>query len=73
MLPVNKEQAERIKDYKATFETPHGMRVLQDLKSEYCRESYRKGDIWETFRRTICRDLVSEIEYLVNLTIEEEE
>jgi hypothetical protein len=73
VLQVNKEQASRIKDYKAIFGTPEGKRVLEDLKGAYCGLCFASGDIWETFRRTICRDLVTEIEDMVNAIIEEEE
>lgn len=65
---VNREQADRLKDYAATFSTEAGQRVLDDLKKEYMRESYVRGDLFETIRRTCCRDLVSEIEYMVSLS-----
>jgi len=72
ILAVNKEQAERIKDYYATFSTAEGKRVLEDLKKEYLRrDSYVKGDIWETFRRTVCRDLIAGIEYMIYLADEQ--
>lgn len=65
VLFLSKDQAERIKDYAVTFSTNEGKRVLEDLKNEYFRECYVRGDIWETFKRTCCRDLISEIEYMI--------
>lgn len=62
ILAVNKEQAERIKDYFATFSTTEGKRVLKDLKAECGPMCYFPGDIWETFRRTINRDFITYIE-----------
>ena len=69
---VNKEQWSRIGDYAATFRSAAGKRVLEDLKKEYCyRDSYVKGDVFETFRRTCCRDLIAGIEYMVVLADEQ--
>ena len=59
---VNREQAEKYKDFHTTFSTPHGKRVLEDLKAECGKLAYAPGDIWETFRRTINRDFVAYIE-----------
>lgn len=66
-LKVNKAQLERIHDYAATFSTPHGERVLEDLEAEYGRECYVRGDIHETLRRTVNRDLLDRIKYMVSL------
>ena len=40
------------RDYSDCFGTREGMKVLEDLKSAYqLRESYAKGDPYETARR----------------------
>ena len=59
---ASEEQAQRYKDYLATFTSVHGARVLEDLKSECGVLAYTPGDIWETFRRTINRDFIAYIE-----------
>lgn len=59
---ANKAQAEKYKDYETTFTSPHGGRVLADLKNECRLIAYTPGDIWETFRRTIMRDFLAYIE-----------
>ena len=66
-LKVNKAQLERIHDYAATFSTPHGQRVLEDLEAEYGGECYVRGDIHETLRRTVNRDMLDRIKYMVSL------
>lgn len=66
-LKVNQAQLERIHDYAATFSTPHGERVLEDLEAEYGGECYVKGDIYETLRRTVNRDMLDRIKYMVSL------
>jgi len=66
-LKVNKAQLERIHDYAATFSTPHGQRVLEDLEAEYGGQCYTKGDINETLRRTVNRDMLDRIKYMVSL------
>ena len=71
-MVVNREQAARLKDYIVTFSTVEGRRVLEDLKSEFVmRESYVRGDLFETIRRTCCRDLVGNIERMANLAGEQ--
>ena len=66
-LKVTQAQLERIHDYAATFSTPEGHRVLEDLEAEYGGECYAKGDIYETLRRTVNRDMLNRIKYMVNL------
>jgi hypothetical protein len=66
-LKVNKAQLERIHDYAATFSTPHGERVLEDLEAEYGGQCYVRGDIHETLRRTVNRDMLDRIKYMVSL------
>ena len=66
-LKVSKIQLERIHDYAATFSTPEGKRVLEDLKAEYGGECYVKGDIHETLKRTVNRDMLDRIKYMVSL------
>lgn len=64
---VNKEQLGRYGDYAATFRSVGGKRVLEDLKNEYYfQKSYVQGDVFETFRRTCCRDLITRIEWMVS-------
>ena len=66
-LKVSKVQLERIHDYAATFSTSEGKRVLEDLEAEYGRECYVKGDIHETLKRTVNRDTLDRIKYMVSL------
>ena len=66
-LKVSKAQLERIHDYAATFSTPEGLRVLEDLAAEYGGQCYTKGDIHETLRRTVNRDMLDRIKYMVSL------
>ena len=66
-LKVNKAQLERIHDYAATFSTPEGQRVLEDLEAEYGGECYVRGDIYDTLRRTVNRDMLDRIKYMVSL------
>lgn len=66
-LKVSKAQLERIHDYVATFSTSEGKRVLYDLEAEYGRECYVKGDIHETLKRTVNRDMLDRIKYMVSL------
>jgi len=65
-LKVNKAQLERIHDYAATFSTPHGQRVLEDLEAEYGGECYTR-DVHETLRKTANRDMLDRIKYMVSL------
>ena len=66
-LKVSKVQLERIHDYAATFSTPEGKRVLEDLEAEYGGECYVRGDIYDTLRRTVNRDMLDRIKYMVSL------
>ena len=66
-LKVNKVQLERIHDYAATFSTSEGKRVLEDLEAEYGGQCYSKGDIHETLKRTVNRDTLDRIKYMVSL------
>jgi len=66
-LKVSKIQLERIHDYAATFSTPEGKRVLEDLEAEYGGQCYSKGDIYETLKRTVNRDTLDRIKYMVSL------
>ena len=66
-LKVNKAQLERIHDYAATFSSPEGQRVLEDLEAEYGGECYVRGDIYDTLRRTVNRDMLDRIKYMVSL------
>ena len=66
-LKVSKVQLERIHDYAATFSTPEGQRVLEDLEAEYGGKSYTRGDIYETLRRAVERDMLDDIKYMVSL------
>lgn len=59
--PVNEEQAAIWKDFYVTFNSPHGKRVLKVLERECKQFSFASGDMWETFRRTIYRDVVEYI------------
>ena len=65
-LKVNKTQLERIHDYAATFSTPEGKRVLEDLEAEYGGQCYAK-DVHETLKRTANRDMLERIKYMVSL------
>ena len=66
-LKVNQAQLERIHDYAATFSTPEGKRVLEDLEVEYGMECYVRGDIHETLKRTVNRDMLDRIKYMISL------
>jgi len=66
-LKVNRIQAERIQDYIATFNTPTGKRVLEDLEAEYGGECFIKGDLYETLHRSSCRDFLDRIKAMVSL------
>ena len=66
-LKVSKAQLERIQDYIATFNTPAGKRVLEDLEAEYGGECFVKGDLYETLHRTSCRDFFDRIKMIVKL------
>lgn len=66
-LKVNRIQAERIQDYIATFNTPTGKRVLEDLEAEYGGECFMKGDLYETLHRSSCRDFLDRIKAMVSL------
>lgn len=66
-LKVNRTQAERIQDYIATFNTPTGKRVLEDLEAEYGGECFIKGDLYETLHRSSCRDFLDRIKAMVSL------
>jgi len=66
VLKVTKEQYERMVDYAATFSTPEGKRVLDDLDAEYGRECWRQ-DVNETLRRTANRDLLDRIKLMIIL------
>jgi len=66
-LKVSKAQYERIVDYAATFSTPEGKRVLEDLEAEYGGECYARGDWHETLRRTANRDLLDRIKKIISL------
>lgn len=76
-LKVNKAQLERIHDYAATFSTPEGKRVMEDLEAEYGGPCYAK-DLHETLRRTAERDMLDRIKLMIalpdrGLEIEEEQ
>ena len=68
-LKVNKAQLERIHDYAATFSTPHGQRVLEDLEAEYGGECYPRGsnNVYEILCRTANRDMLDSIKRMVSL------
>ena len=68
-LKVNKAQLERIHDYAATFSTPHGERVLEDLEAEFGSMDIPcyTQDLHETLRKTAQRDMINWIKYKVSL------
>ena len=61
LQPANEELAAIWKDFYVTFSSPHGQRVLKVLERECKQFSFASGDIWETFRRTIYRDVIEYI------------
>lgn len=61
LQPANEELAAIWKDFYITFSSPHGQRVLKVLERECKQFSFASGDIWETFRRTIYRDVIEYI------------
>ena len=63
-LRLNREQQERITMYATAFGTGAGKEVLEDLKEEFGGQC-ATNDIWETFRRTVQRDLVEWMEWMV--------
>jgi hypothetical protein len=65
-VKITQEQYERIADYVATFSTPEGNRVLEDLEAEYGGECYRP-DVYDTLRRTANRDMLDRIKAIINL------
>lgn len=75
-LKATRAQIERFHDYKAVFDSEAGKRVLDDLNKSYGGECYVRGDINETLKRTVNRDLVDRIKYMIELAdiaFEEEE
>ena len=62
----------RVRDYRQTFGTQSGRRVLQDLRTSFSkRVSYTKGDPYDTAFREGERNVVLKIESMLKMSDED--